>query len=178
MDPLIPLGQPAPLFSLTSLDGVLYHLEEWQGKVLILNFWSSECPLVERTDRELLSYLPRWGQGIDLWAIASNADEKDNLMEVIAQRGLPLVLNDPQQQVADLYGAVTTPHLFVLDSHKIVRYQGATDDATVRQRTPTRFYLRQAVEALLAGRDPKPAQTPPYGCAITRHRPLKEPLVG
>ena len=72
---------------------------------------------------------------------------------------------------SDLYAAVTTPHPYVLDQDGILRYQGALDDVTFRQRTPTRFYLRQAVEAVLAGHAPEPAQTSPYGCTIVRFTP-------
>ena len=86
-----------------------------------------------------------------------------------AERQIPLVLRDAHQQVAELYGAQTTPHLLLVDRKGILRYQGAFDDVTFRQRRPTRSYLRQAVEAIQAGRDPDPAQTPPYGCALVRY---------
>jgi len=68
--------------------------------------------------------------------------------------------------VAGLYGAVTTPHVFVIGADGVLRYTGAPDDVGFRMRTPTRAYLAQAVEALLDGREPDPAETPPFGCAL------------
>lgn len=170
MDPLIPTGQLAPAFKLPALDGQFYRLEDVRGRIVVLNFWSAECPWCERGDRELLSYLPGWGQRVAPWTIACNAHEAPELMiQAASQRGLPLVLHDASQQIANLYGAQTTPHFFVIDTEGILRYQGALNDITFRQRSPTRFYLREAVDALLSGTLPDPAQTAPYGCAIVRH---------
>ena len=75
----------------------------------------------------------------------------------------------PDFELPDLYGSLTTPHIFVIDREGKLRYQGAFDDVTFRQREPTRFYLKDALDALLAGRQPEPAQTTPYGCSIVRH---------
>jgi hypothetical protein len=58
--------------------------------------------------------------------------------------------------------------VFVVDRDGILRYRGAVDDITFRQRQATRFFLREAVEALLAGRQPDVGETPAYGCAIVR----------
>lgn len=172
MDTLIPNGRPVPTFTLPDLQGDLHGLEELRGRVAVLNFWSAECPWSERADRELLAYRVRWGERVAWWNIASNVNEPvEMLAQVAAERGLPGVLLDADQQTANRYGAQTTPHLFVLDAAGILRYQGAFDDVTFRQRTPSRFYLREAVESLLAGRTPEPDQTPAYGCTVVRHNP-------
>jgi hypothetical protein len=73
--------------------------------------------------------------------------------------------------VADQYVALTTPHFFVIDEQGILRYQGALDDVTFRKPTPTHNYLHDAVEAVVAGARPQPAETPAYGCAIVRFAP-------
>jgi peroxiredoxin len=173
MDPLIRSGQPAPAFQLPDQRGFLHKLEDYLGRVVILNFWSAECPHAQRADRELLSYLQDWWERVVLLPIASNASEPLEWIERSAtERGLDVVLHDPQQEVADLYGAVTTPHVFLIDPGGILRYQGAVDDVTFRQRVPTRLYLRRAVEEVLAGRSPDPAETPPYGCTIVRFREI------
>ena len=83
-------------------------------------------------------------------------------------RRLPMVLLDAEHHVADVYEAVTTPHAFVVDRKGILRYRGAIDDVTFRQRKATRFYLEEAVEALLAGRTPELQETLAYGCTILR----------
>jgi peroxiredoxin len=145
-------------------------LREYRGRVVILNFWSAECPWCERADHSLAADLLEWGSTVAWVSIASNANEPaEELQRVAAERGLPVVLHDVHQQVADRYGAVTTPHVFVIDPQGILRYQGALDDVTFRQRTTTRNYLREAVLALKAGCLPEPAQTPAYGCTIVRY---------
>lgn len=164
--------QPAPDFRLPDLDGIMHHLRENRGQITILNFWSAECPWTERADHELMTYLQDWGERVTLWSIASNANESpDQLRQVAAERGLPFLLHDSEQRVADLYQAQTTPHLFVLDAGGILRYQGAFNDLTFRKRKPTHFYLHQAVDALLTGKKPEPDQTSPYGCTIVRYIP-------
>jgi peroxiredoxin len=172
MDPLIAAGQPAPTFQLSDLEGLPHRLEDYRGKIVVLNFWSAECPHAARADRELASYLEAWGEAVILLSIASNASEPVELLRrAAAAHGLKRVLHDPQHQAADLFEAATTPHVFVIDGQGILRYRGAFDDVTFRQRTPTRFYLRDAVEALLAGGTPDPEETSPYGCTIVRFTP-------
>ncbi|MEJ2708686.1 MAG: redoxin domain-containing protein [Anaerolineales bacterium] len=172
MDTVIQTGQPAPDFQLPTLQGKILRRSDAGARFLILNFWSAECPWAKRADQELQEYMHAWGDQVAWWSIASNQNEPRELLEkVAAERGLPVVLHDHRQQVADLYGAKTTPHLFVIDDEAILRYQGALDDVTFRRREPSQFYLRQAVESLLAGRQPDPDQTPAYGCTIVRHNP-------
>jgi hypothetical protein len=88
--------------------------------------------------------------------------------QAASARRLTTVLVDVQQAVSDLYAAVTTPHVFLVDRDGILRYRGAVDDVTFRQRQATRSFLREAVEALLSGRLPEVRETPAYGCAIVR----------
>jgi len=170
MDTMIKTGAPAPDFRLPDLSGNIYHLRDFKGIIVVINFWSAECPWSERSDSELIRLLPLWGDRVKLLTIASNANEPLELIQKAAkQRGLPVVLHDRQQIVADLYGAQTTPHIFVIDSNGILRYQGAFDDVTFRQKFPTRNYLSEAIEALLNGVQPKVREAPPYGCTIIQH---------
>ena len=116
MDTLINIGTPAPPFELPDLEGAVYQLDSIRGKVGILNFWSAECPWSESADRQVLSYLPNWGDAVALWAIASNANEPlEMIIRTAAERALHVLLHDKHQIVADLYGALTTPHFFVID---------------------------------------------------------------
>jgi peroxiredoxin len=170
MAALIPNGQKVPDFELLDLEGRPACLSAFLGRAVVLNFWSAECPQAARADAELAAYRAAWGGRIAVLRVASNANEPLELLRrAAAGRGLGIVLHDPQQAVADLYGAETTPHLFVIDRGGVLRYQGAFDDVTFRRRTATRFYLQAAVEAVLEGRDPDPAQTTPYGCTVVRH---------
>jgi hypothetical protein len=60
--------------------------------------------------------------------------------------------------------------VFVIDEEGLLRYQGAFDDVTFRQPEPTRNYLYSAVEAVLAGERPEPAEAPSYGCTVMYHK--------
>lgn len=169
MDTVIHIGQPAPYFSLPDLDGRLHRQEETRGRILVISFWSAECPWVARADQEIMRLLPGWGECVLYWAIASNDNEPAELLREAAQeRRVPVVLIDTRHKVADLYGAQITPHFFVLDRDGVFQYQGALDDVTFRQRQPQRFFLDQAVQSLLAGRPPETTETASYGCALVR----------
>jgi peroxiredoxin len=169
MAAIIPVNEIAPLFTLPDLHGQEHSLADWRGKIVLLNFWSAECPWSARADEELLAAQAGWEERVVLVTLASNANEPADLVrQVAAQRGLPLVLVDAEQRAADLYGAETTPHVFVIGPEGVLRYQGAVNDMTFRKRTPEQFYAKDAVQALLEGRLPDPAQTNPYGCTIVR----------
>ena len=163
------LNQPAPDFVLPDMHGKLHRLSQYRGKIVVINFWSCECPHSERTDRLTLACLAKWGGAVELLSIASNRNESAQCVEeAINARLLPGVLIDAEHVVADLYHAITTPHIFVLDRDGILRYRGAVDDVTFRQRTSTRFFLEEAVGALFEGHLPALAETLAYGCAIVR----------
>ncbi|MBA4380221.1 MAG: hypothetical protein C0393_06035 [Anaerolinea sp.] len=90
------LNQPAPDFSLPDLSGQTHRLSDHRGRIVILNFWSAECPFAERVDRELLTLLPVWGERVMLLIIAANVNEPPELLAQAArERGLPLVLCAP-----------------------------------------------------------------------------------
>lgn len=169
MEALIAIGKIAPDFILKDLQGDSHRLSQYRGRVVLVNFWSAECPWVERVDRDLLPRLSAWGERVTLMPVASNANEPPELLlRVATERGMPPVLYDPRQQVADLYQAVTTPHFFLVDETGVLRYRGAYDDVTFRRRTPRRAYLVEAVEHLLEGEAPGLAETSPYGCTVVR----------
>ena len=165
----VEINEPAPDFKLTDLDGETVQLSQLRGKIVILNFWSCECPHSERTDRQLMAMFVQWRDEVVLLSVAANRIETPPAMaEAARNRHLPAVLLDTEHFVADLYEAQTTPQVFVIDRDGILRYSGAVDDVSFRQKRPTRFYLDEAVEALLDGRLPVVTETPAYGCAIVR----------
>lgn len=163
---MLSIGEPAPLFQLQSLDGSLVSLAALRGQLVLINFWSAECPWAERADTALRGWLER----VVVLSIASNSGEPLELLwRVAGERGLATVLLDTRHEVADRYDAQTTPHCFLIDGEGILRYQGAFDDVTFRQRTPKRQYVIEAMEALLAGRPVALTESPPYGCIIQRY---------
>jgi len=163
------LNEPAPDFELPDLDGNAHRLSDYRGKIVVVNFWSCECPHSERTDRSTMACLVQWGTRVVLLPIAANRSESIfSMKEAVNARRLPMVLIDAEHVVADLYGAVSTPQVFVVDQDGVLRYRGAVDDVTFRQKKATRFFLEEAVEALLEGHLPTLTETPAYGCAIVR----------
>ncbi len=165
----VEINQPARDFELPDLDGEKHRLSDYRGKIVIVNFWSCECPHSERTDHIIMPMFVQWREDVVMLSIAANRSESIQSVEEISKtRRLPLVLIDANQFVADLYDAQTTPHIFVIDRDGILRYRGAVDDVAFRQRKPTRFFLDEAVEALLDGRLPALTETPACGCAIVR----------
>jgi peroxiredoxin len=168
----IPNDEPAPNFTLKDLAGISHSLTDYRDQIVIINFWSAECPWSKRCDSELLSLLEVWGDDVTLLTIASNANEPlQMLQQVSTERSLSTVLQDVDHIAANKYSAKTTPHLFVVDKKGILRYQGAFDNITFRQSEATEQYLHAAVENLFSGTHPDPAQTLPYGCALVRHTP-------
>ncbi|MBK9211248.1 MAG: redoxin domain-containing protein [Anaerolineales bacterium] len=166
---MMDINHPAPDFELPDLNGGLHRLSDYRGKIVIVNFWSCECPHSERTDKAIMAMFVQWRDDVVMLSIAANRSENVEAVKTAADaRSLPTVLIDALCVVADLYEAQTTPHVYVIDRDGILRYRGAIDDVTFRQRTPSRFFLDEAVESLLEGHLPALTESPAYGCAIVR----------
>jgi peroxiredoxin len=156
-------------FELEDLEGASHRLSDYRGRIVIVNFWSCECPHSERTDRSMMANLVQWDGEVVMLTIASNANERpEDIREAARARRLPLVLMDPGNQVADMYEAQTTPHAYVMDRQGILRYRGAVDDVAPGRRVATRFFVEEAVETLVDGRLPDIQEQRPFGCTIVR----------
>lgn len=165
--PALKIGELAPDFTLPDLAGERHTLSDYRGKTVVVNFWSAECKWAKRADEEIIPLLPEWGDQVVYLAVASNANETvEELVQEAQARGIPLVLRDGEQQAAAQYSAEFTPHIFIIDHEGILRYQGAYDDVTFRQREPTVNYLQNALASLQTGEMPDPAEVPAYGCTI------------
>ena len=163
------INEAVPDFSLPDLAGKIRRLSDYRGKIVIVNFWSCECPHSERTDKIILPMFVQWRDDVVMLSVAANRSESAQSVEEAAKtHRLPIVLIDADDSVADLFDAQTTPHIFVIDREGILRYRGAVDDVTFRQRNPTRFFLDEVVESLLENRLPTLMETPAYGCTIVR----------
>lgn len=169
MDSIINLDELAPDFTLSDLDDNAHTLSGRRGKIVILNFWSAECPWSLRADDAMASAGKEWDENVLLWSIASNKNESlADLKKAAAERGLQTVLLDSGNMVADIFEAVTTPHFFVIDEEGLLRYKGALDDVTFRQRTASKSYLLDAISSLLNGNRPDFVESAGYGCSIVR----------
>lgn len=168
-------GEPAPDFSLPAVDGVTYTLASFAQKpVLIVVFSCNHCPYVQAYEDRLIAiqrdYAP---QGVQLVAINSNDDRNypedrfEQMVRRAKQRGYNFpYLRDGSQAVARSYGATHTPHLFVFDRPRRLRYTGKIDDNWQQPRAVTRHYLREALDAILHDADPSNPITHAIGCTI------------
>ena len=163
------INRLAPDFELRGLDGHLHRLNDYRGRIVIVYFWSVDCPHVERTDAFLRAAMKRWGEDVVLLAIASNANESLSALENASRsRGISTVLIDASHSVADAYAAQITPEVFVIDRAGVLRYRGAMDNVTFRKNKVTRSFVEEAVDALLAGELPPVTEVPAFGCSIIR----------
>ena len=166
------IGEPAPPFTLPDTTGAMH--EPGGAPATVLVFTCNHCPYAlawhERTVAVARDYSAR---GVQVLAINPNDAERyprDSLEAMRARvetgdfEGVPY-LRDESQEVARAYDAKTTPDVFVLDAAGLLRYRGAPD-ADYEDPSLDAAYLRDALDAVLDGREPDPAQTPPVGCSI------------
>jgi peroxiredoxin len=169
------IGAQAPDFSLPGTDGKQHSLANFKdAKLLVVAFSCNHCPYVvgseDRINKFVADYAPR---GVAFVAINSNeteghpTDSLDHMKQRVKEKGFKFAyLRDDKQDVALAYGALRTPHFYVFDQQRKLRYTGRMDD---NPRTPgqeTTHELRDAVDALLAGRKPAVELTNPIGCNV------------
>jgi peroxiredoxin len=168
----VAMGQSAGDFHLTDTDGKTHQLSQYRGSVVVIVFWSAECPVSTEYDPYFNQLLDRYADGqVLVLGIDSNVNYgQAEILQALDKRDVRFpVLRDPDSAVADRFGAVTTPHTFIIDAEGYLVYEGAVDDRTFRQREATVNYVDQALIALLAGNRPPTSQTQPYGCTIVRY---------
>jgi peroxiredoxin len=168
----VSLGQVVRDFALTDVDGESYRLSQYRDSVVVIVFWSAECPVSAEYDAYFNGLHDRDGGGqAVVLGIDSNANYgKDEITAAIAERGVRFpVLRDPDCTVADLFGALTTPHVFIIDTVGRLVYAGAVDDRTFRQRCATVNHVDRALVGILADEMPAVSETQPYGCTLVRH---------
>ncbi|MHB8585317.1 MAG: thioredoxin family protein [Thermoplasmatota archaeon] len=167
-------GATCPAFDLPGVDGRRHALADFaKARVLVIAFSCNHCPYVQAYERRMIEYQRAFGpRGVQLVAI--NANEVRNyphdafphmVARAKAQEYNFPYLRDDDQVVAKQFGAVCTPHFFLFDEERRLRYQGRLDDDK-EGRNIRHTYLADATESVLAGRAPWPAQTWAIGCSI------------
>jgi len=168
------LGETAPDFSLRGVDGRSYSLADFTAPVLVIVFSCVHCPYVVGCEERMMQFDADYrARGVAFVAINSNAastyaDDGFEGMQARAQeRGFQFpFLHDESQQVALAYGALRTPHYYVFDTERKLRYTGLMDDNPRRPGEETTHELQDAVEALLRGEKPPVELTNPIGCNV------------
>ena len=169
------LGQSAPDFSLPEVGGETLSLADFaKAKVLIVVFSCNHCPFVIGSeDRMNLLAREFADHGVALVAINSNETEghpTDSFEHMVQRAGekkfLFSYLRDESQDVALAYGALRTPHFYVFDAERKLRYTGRMDDNPMEPGKETTHELRDALDDLLAGREVACPLTNPIGCNV------------
>jgi peroxiredoxin len=168
----VAVGETIKDWVLCDLSGATHRLSQYQGKVVLMVFWSAECPVSEKYDGYFNGLRERYaGEQLALVGVDANQNYgEEEIAAAVQAREIHFpVLRDRDAAVANRFGALTTPHVYIIDREGHLAYQGAVDDYSFRQPEPTVNYVDQALEAILAGETPPVAETQPYGCTIVRH---------
>ena len=174
------IGKPAPNFSLPDTIGKTHTLADLKGKYVVLEWYQPDCPFVRKHYRSgNMQALQKeyTAKGVVWLSIDSSAPGEEGnypagkLNEIAAQDSASrtALLVDPTGDVGRLYGAKTTPDMYVIDPKGILVYKGAidnkrsTDLADVQTATN---YVKGALDAALGGKTVPTTATQPYGCSV------------
>lgn len=174
------LGQPAPAFTATTADGGSLALSSLRGKTVVLEWTNHDCPFVKKhyesgnipslqKDAAAKGYV--WLQVISSAPGKQGHVDGATALRLNKERGATPAntLLDPEGKLGRLYGAQTSPHLFIIDPAGTLIYKGGIDSipsARKEDLAKADNYLRLAFADLAAGRKIAQASTQPYGCSI------------
>jgi glutathione peroxidase-family protein len=183
--PTLAIGAKAPGFNLLGIDGKNYTLESFKdARILVIAFICNHCPTSQAYEERLIKLTSDYaGKGVKVVAINPNnpaslrydelgwSDVGDSFedMKVRAkekQFNFSYLYDGEKQITANKYGPVSTPHVFIFDTHRILRYNGRIDDTENPQKTPRSQDVRNAIEALLHHEEVPVAVTKVFGCSI------------
>jgi thiol-disulfide isomerase/thioredoxin len=178
------IGAAAPDFDLPGVDGKRYSIASFEGaKALVLVFTANHCPTAqayeERIERLVAGFA---GRGVSFVLVSPNdplalrldeqgysdlGDSLEDMKQRARDRGwtLPYLYDGETQAMSRRYGPVATPHVFVFDAGRHLRYAGRVDDNENPAKAKTHD-ARDAIEAVLAGRTPAVETTKTFGCSV------------
>jgi peroxiredoxin len=174
------VGTPAPLFTSVDSNGKTQALEQYRGKIVVLETTNHECPYVAkhyRAGNMQAQQKEAAAKGIVWLTVASSAPgeqghvtpQQANDLTASRSAAPAAVLIDPQSKVARAYAATVTPHMYIVDAKGILVYKGGIDSipsADIDDIAKARQYVRVALEEMAAGRPITEASTRPYGCTL------------
>lgn len=171
--PALKLGDPRPAFALPGVDGRTLASKDLKGPVVVV-FLSTQCPYVKASEVRLNALARAFEGRVAFVGINSNESESEARREeglagmkarAAAQGYAFPYLKDEDQSVIKAFGGLCTPDFFLFDAQGRLAYHGRLDDGGVRAEAVTRPELKEAMEAVLAGRTPAEAK-PSRGCSI------------
>jgi peroxiredoxin len=174
-----PVGQAAPAFSVTDLNGKAVNLADYKGKTVVLEWHNFGCPFVQKHYKSgnMQALQKKYGADVVWLAVNSTTQShQDYMAPALLTKELAKFDSKPAAYLMDepgkmgiAYGAKTTPHMYVIDPSGKVVYNGAIDDK--RSTNPedvktSKNYVVAALDELKAGKAVSTATTTPYGCTI------------
>jgi thiol-disulfide isomerase/thioredoxin len=182
--PTLALGSPAPDFNLLGVDGRNYSLKDFAtAKVLAVVFTCNHCPTAQYYENRikdlaadyaskgvaLVAIMPNDPKSVRLdelgWTDLSDSFEEMKIRAKDRHYNFPYLYDGDTEAVARAYGPVATPHLFIFDADRKLRYAGRIDDSE-REQFVKVHDARDALDALLAGKQPPVQQTKVVGCSV------------
>jgi peroxiredoxin len=181
--PILPIDSAAPDFTLRGVDGKIHHLADYAASpVLVIVFTCNHCPIAQLYEQRIMRlYEDYRDKGVAVVAIQPNAPEalrideldssdmSDTLAEMKTRASYkhltyPYLYDGDTQSVARAYGPQATPHVFVFDSDRHLRYEGRVDNSYREEMVKTQD-ARNAIDALLAGTPVAVTHTGVFGCS-------------
>jgi peroxiredoxin len=172
----VKIGDKAPTFSgipavAPNGEQTSVSLPDLKEDVVVLVFLANHCPAVVACDDRIIDFVSDYkDKSVKLVAVCVSDMDQDKLPGIkkhVKDKSINYTYGyDETQSIGRAYGAVVTPHFFVLDKARNIRYIGAMDDNVMSEEKAKKQYLRDAVDALLAGNTPPVEETRPAGCGI------------
>lgn len=181
---ILEIGAAAPDFKLPGVDGKTYSLADFKNaKVLVIIFTCNHCPTSQAYEERIKKIVTDYkNKGVQVVAISPNATEGLSLSELgytdvsdtyeemkyrakDKEFNFPYLYDGENQETSEKYGPVATPHVFIFDKDRKLRYQGRIDDMEKPTKTPNTHDTRAAIDDLLANKDVAVKTTKVFGCS-------------
>ena len=176
--PALAVGAKAPDFTLTDTDGKKHTLSEYTkaGKIVVLEWFNPDCPFIKKhhTKATTMIDLAAEQQKKDVVWLAINSGaagkqgaglERNKQAKTEYKMNFPILM-DESGSIGRMYGAKTTPHMFVIAKDGTLLYKGAIDSDKSPETVGSTLYVRTAVDQYAAGQKIEPSETQSYGCSV------------
>jgi len=178
--PAAKIDAPAPDFTLADIDGKTHKLSDYRGKFVALEWHNPDCPFVRKhyDSGNMQKLQSQWGKKGVVWlTICSSAPGKQGYYEAQdvekqmkkSKSAATAYLRDTDGKVGRLYGAKTTPHIFVINPDGVLIYAGAIDDKPSTKQADIKGatnYVQACLDAATSGKVVATKATAPYGCSV------------
>jgi peroxiredoxin len=165
------IGAAFPDFKLTDTTGKEHSLANYKDKIVVLNFCTQECPFSRGADPSINELATAYADNdVVFLGVDSNKNlEPAAIQAHIDEAKIPYpILKDTDNKLADAVGARVTPEIYVIGKDGKLAYHGAPDDRAGPTETPKAHYLKDALDALTAGKAVEKSTVKAWGCGIKR----------